>query len=251
MIWLIRAIGIVGIAYLGIGLWMGISGKKFKQIKAEDVRGSDCESSLPNSPPKFVLAMELPKSRCDIASVIGDIINGVPHPNRDEMRHQIRLDTFGFIPAYLLIYVLLGILLMQRGAKWAIYLGVITIICGIAAACFDLLENKRIINAVNLTLGDTKDTTAQLIRTASLWKWALSFMTIGILSSIFFNANRVAPTLANALCAIIGVIFVGVAIIGLCGVWRNYLLEIVIQPLAFGTLLLIALCLYRPQTLLP
>ena len=197
MLWLARGVGTLAALFILVGVLMSLSGldtrHKFEMVeRPEQCPPAPAKDAAPASSNKLpggfeghVIAMELVRSKCDIAAIIGDLTHG----NRAAMRWQLTLDTYLLIPVYWLLYTTLAVLLFQRPSHWARWLGAVVIVCGTAVALLDLAENARIGEALALSLSATTDLMAYAIREASLLKWALSFVTTGVLASIFFLAD--------------------------------------------------------------
>ncbi|GAC1446126.1 MAG: hypothetical protein NVSMB56_02010 [Pyrinomonadaceae bacterium] len=235
---LVKTIGCVGIVLFVVGIVMTFTGasggKRFVPVN-------------PNKSVKnYVMDMELAKSRSDIANIIGDI----GHPNREAMKFQIKLDTFLFIPSYWLLYGLLGLLMVKRGTTWEMWLGVFAIICGTAAAGFDLMENAGIKESLKLGLDAITDQTACHIRFPSLIKWGLSFATVGLLSPLFFTLNRAESACVFYVGLLLGVMYVAASVIGILSLKFNDLMPIAMLLMFVGLLCLIPICLCSPKSLL-
>lgn len=247
MLW-IRAIGVLALLFVVVAVYMETMAKGFTAVQPAQENGP-CNfkaGELPQGLKGRVLAMEMVRSRCDVEAIVGD----VSHANRGVMRGSLKVDTYGFIPVYWLLYVLLGLVLIRRGSHWAMWVGAAAIVCGTGAALFDLAENHRILNLLNLPLSVTTDEMAHAVRKVSLLKWALAFITIGLLSSILFSLNRSPHWLLATPGPIAGVLLIAAAILGLFGLRSNYLLEWAPIPAALGLLYLGFVAGACPQVLL-
>lgn len=145
---------------------------------------------------------------------------------------------YGFIAAYWILFLLLADRLLALVApplggrmEWALLAaGVGAGVAGTAAALWDVVENGRIHEAFTAFRGREEDWMARGIRLAAAWKWALVFVTVLLLSPLFFVAEGVAHWA-------LGGWWVAVAAAGLRGALRRpRLLEWVFPALGLGLL---------------
>lgn len=145
---------------------------------------------------------------------------------------------YGFIAAYWLLFLLLADRLVALARppldgrmEWALLgLGVGAGVAGTAAALCDVVENGRIHEAFTAFRGREEDWMARGIRLAAAWKWALVFITVLLLSALFFASDSPAQWA-------LGGWWVAVAALGLWGaIGRPRLLEWVFPALGLGLL---------------
>jgi hypothetical protein len=130
---------------------------------------------LPNNLNSPVLAMELLHNADDVPRIVG--APGEPYNNRAAMTRLMHVD-FAFIPAYAVLFALVGDLLFHRGGKWR-WGGMLAALLGAAAAVFDILENLAILHVLS---GGQKTP-----RSVSLTKWTLIFMALAVLAPVYLN----------------------------------------------------------------
>jgi hypothetical protein len=119
---------------------------------------------------------------------VDDILSQAPSPDREAMRIKQYLD-FGFIASYAGLFVTLAMLLVWRGS-WGKVAGVAAGFCGLALAAFDVRENVAILGILDVSLERTTAPMMNAIRSASAAKWALSAVTLALLSSYFLADKR-------------------------------------------------------------
>lgn len=239
MLWLIRAIGVISLLFVAIGVWMEIVDRGFTPVTGEP-------ATLPGNFKRRFGAMEFVRSRNDIEKVIGELGDPIRQQDRDTMGYKLGLD-FLFVAAYTLLFIALGVLLAVRPSAWAFWVGIIAAGCGTAAAVADVVENIRILRVLDLPLAQTVDEMAQGIRQAAMVKWFLSFLTIAMLSSAFFLPGRWIswPSL-------IGLFFAASALWGLFNLVMKNEPQMVQSLLiaVIGTLMMIVISLIWPHKLL-
>jgi hypothetical protein len=157
--------------------------------------------------------MELLRSVEDVPQIVG--APGESHNNRADMTHLIHVD-FVFIPSYVALFVLVGVLLFFRGGMWRLG-GIVVALLGAVAAIFDVLENLAILDVLRGGVHTP--------RGVSLVKWALIFIALALLARVYVNITL--PRVRRA----IGLFTAGVcwlaSILGLAGVFfhRDPLVE--------------------------
>jgi hypothetical protein len=107
---------------------------------------------------------------------IDDILGDAPSPDREVMRFKQYLD-FGFIAAYAGLFLVLASLLPGESG-WARMAGATAMVCAIATATFDVLENAAILRILDVPLRFTTPGMINAIRSASTAKWALAALTL-------------------------------------------------------------------------
>jgi patatin-related protein len=143
-----------------------------------------------------------------------------------------------FIAGYWLLFLLLADRVVELAGRqpdgwidWALLAaGVAAGVTGTAAAIMDLVENARIHEAFTAFRGREEDWMARGIRLAAAWKWGLVFVTVLLLSPLFFAGAGVAHW-------VLGAAWVVVAVAGVWSVLRRpRTLEWVFPALAVGLL---------------
>jgi len=115
------------------------------------------------------------------------------------MRFKQRID-FGFIAAYTALFLTLGWLLIRQGG-WGWAAGPAALICAVATALFDVLENRAILRILDVPLFRTQPALINAIRSASAAKWNLAALTLAMLSVFFFRRPGWAVRLVGVLMA--------------------------------------------------
>ncbi len=131
------------------------------------------------SKPRFgdpMLALQFARDVQDIDWILGD----APSPDREVMRVKQYID-FGFIACYTGLFLALAALAIRKG-RWRQVTGIAAGICGLAAGVFDVLENRAILNILDVPLRATTPAMIQAIRTPSTAKWILAGVTVVLLS---------------------------------------------------------------------
>lgn len=143
-----------------------------------------------------------------------------------------------FIAGYWLLFLLLAdrvVGLAGRSLDWwgdwaFLAAGAAAGVTGTAAAIMDLVENARIHEAFTAFKGREEDWMARGIRLAAAWKWGLVFVTVLLLSPLFFAGAGVAHWMLGAAWVVVAA----------AGVWsvlrRPRTLEWVFPALAVGLL---------------
>ncbi len=133
------------------------------------------------SKPRFgdpMMALQFARDVQDIDWILGD----APSPDREVMRVKQYAD-FGFIACYTALFLALGTLVSRKGG-WRQISGIVAGICGLATGIFDVLENRAILNLLDVPLRATTPAMIQAIRGPSTAKWALAGVTVVLLSRI-------------------------------------------------------------------
>lgn len=174
-------------------VFLSLTGKK-SEVKAPDG----------NKSKRPMMALELPEKLDDIKDNVGD----VGDERRAAMLKALALDALLFIPSYTFFFLAMSWLLTQRRFSWALWLGIIAGACGIGAAILDYMENAHIRALLETDLARTTQQMIDSTRYVSLGKWVLSFIAIGLLSSLFLWRRDWIVLLGGlyALTAIVGLI---------------------------------------------
>ncbi len=131
------------------------------------------------SKPRFgdpMLAIQFARDAQDIDWILGD----APSPDREVMRVKQYVD-FGFIACYTALFLALSALAIRKGG-WKQITGIAAGICGVAAGVFDVLENRAILNILDVPLRATTPAMIQAIRGPSTAKWILAGVTVVLLA---------------------------------------------------------------------
>jgi hypothetical protein len=131
------------------------------------------------SKPRFgdpMLALQFARDVQDVDWILGD----APSPDREVMRVKQYVD-FGFITCYTALFIALSALAIRKGG-WKQFTGIAAGICGLAAGVFDVLENRAILNLLDVPLRATTPEMIQAIRGPSTAKWILAGVTVVLLA---------------------------------------------------------------------
>jgi hypothetical protein len=132
------------------------------------------------SKPRFgdpMLALQFARDVQDVDWILGD----APSPDREVMRVKQYVD-FGFIACYVSLCAALGAVAARKGG-WRKVAGIAGGICSLAAGLFDVLENRAILNLLDVPLRATTPAMIQAIREPSTAKWILAGVTVVLLAS--------------------------------------------------------------------
>ncbi len=222
----VRAIGLLALLTLGIITWVQLS-RHFDPKTIADVENAPYKLTRP------VIALEFIQTPEQLKTILGD----KAEHNRQELLDDIHRDYF-FIAAYALLYIALSLLLAHRHQRrWAVYLAWVAAICGIAAAVFDVQENRAIVNLLTAQTPDQQ--TVSTIHLAATVKWALSFFTTAILAVTFYASDGWLLLVGYALRL--------TALLGLIGLWYLWILPWSPLPLLPALLVLIIRGLFQPM----
>lgn len=139
------------------------------------------------SKPRFgdpMLAIQFARDVQDIDWILGD----APSPDREVMRVKQYVD-FGFIACYTGLFLALSALAVRKGG-WRQVTGIAAGICGLAAGMFDVLENRAILNLLDVPLRATTPAMIQAIRGPSTAKWILAGVTVVLLAVSFVRIPK-------------------------------------------------------------
>ncbi|MCU1338947.1 MAG: Patatin [Bryobacterales bacterium] len=138
-------------------------------------------------PPRFgdpMLALQFARDVQDIDWILGD----APSPDREVMRVKQYAD-FAFITCYTALFLALSTLTIRKGG-WRKVVGIIAAICGLVAGLFDVLENRAILNILDLPLRATTPAMIQAIRGPATAKWILAGVTVVLLSAALIRSPK-------------------------------------------------------------
>ena len=140
-----------------------------------------------SKPPRFgdpLLALQFARDVQDIDWILGD----APSPDREVMRVKQYAD-FGFIASYAGLFLALGTLASRKGG-WRRAAGIAAAICGLAAGVFDIIENRAILNLLDVPLRATTPAMIAAIRGPSTAKWVLAGVTVVLLSVSLIKTSK-------------------------------------------------------------
>jgi hypothetical protein len=128
------------------------------------------------------VALQFARDPADVELVLSE------YPSLDRITMQFKqYEDFVFITAYVGLFLTLGTLLTRRGDARSNIAGIAGAICGFAAGVFDVLEDRAILAITYVPMRDTTQNMVNAISRASTAKWALSAVTLGLLSTYFFG----------------------------------------------------------------
>jgi hypothetical protein len=133
-----------------------------------------------------IVALEVARNVDEVDAVLGD----APSPDRETMRLKQYVD-FGFIGCYAALFLALGRLLSRtlppEAPRWVRPVAIAAVVCGIAAAGFDVMENLAILRLLDVDLRHTTQAMVDAIRLPGIAKWSLTFVALALLSSGFLS----------------------------------------------------------------
>lgn len=165
----------------------------------------------PRGIPDPVLGLQMARDVTEVDAVLGD----APSPDREVMRIKQYWD-FAFIASYACLYLALSVWI---GRAWPSgrWIAVVTAMCGLSAAVFDVRENLAILRILDVRLSQTTQPMIDAIRQPSLIKWTLAFLALSILSVFCLWQNQWRMRLVGAVNA-------AAALLGFIGLWTNMLI---------------------------
>ena len=190
-------------------------------------------TDLPNDFKRAGLALQLPRNKEDVIKTIGPENSLI----RKELQANIKLD-FVFILSYTIFLVALSVVLSQVNSPLAKWLAVLAAIFAVGEAAFDFTENCRMLQVLSTPSENITDAAASGIRMASLVKWTLFFLAIGVQSIILLQLRNVY--------SLFGIAMLAAAIIGLVGLRFNQLLALGSVGFAIAVLVLSFVFLFKP-----
>jgi hypothetical protein len=159
---------------------------------------------LPNGFRNPTIALELARTPADVQTIVRD------EAYRHYLRKGIDFD-FLVIGFYSVFYLALALALVERPWAPGLWLGAVAAVCIASAALFDVLENLRLYQVLDLA-GGSPELPARLqdLASATRWKWHQLFLGILLLSVNFFTRER-------RWHAVVGVLFLVTGAIGIHG----------------------------------
>ncbi len=157
-----------------------------------------------------VLAVEFVETGQDLASIAKNA------EWKQRIKDALPLDNRFFIPAYCLIFVLVGAMLAWQGGRLPLVIGLGVCLCVLVAGRFDYVENANTMPG----LDNPSDAAAQTISQASLVKWWLFVTICGLLALALLISG------GNRLVILVGALYLLAAILGAIGLaWNRPLVE--------------------------
>lgn len=230
----VRIVGLLAVLMLAVGIWNSAS-RDFHPSTIKNAARSPFNLS------HQVIAMEFVQTPEQLPVILaGEENNSIDSRNLRAMRAEMRRD-FVFIGCYALLYVAVSLLFARRRCPWAVYMAWVAGVCGVGAAVFDIRENLAILNVLNtLDLNQLVDQQAvNAIHSAAILKWALSFVTAGLLALTFYGLDNWLSFIGYALTL--------TAVSGLAGLLYPPMIAWSFLPMIIGLILLAILALFRPQ----
>jgi hypothetical protein len=116
------------------------------------------------------------------------ILSDAPSQDRETMRIKTYID-YGFIVAYSGLSIALALLLARRRG-WRMAAAIVAGICGVAAGVFDVLENRAILEILDVPLRDTTPDMLHAIRGPSLAKWILAGVAVVVFPAALIRVKK-------------------------------------------------------------
>jgi hypothetical protein len=172
-------------------------------------------------PPRGIMdphvALQMVRSVREVDALLGD----APSADREVMRVKQYID-FAFILAYAALFIVVGIALL-RVSRWALAIGFF----GVMAALHDVMENRDILQIVDIPLSAVTAPMISHLHLMSVIKWMSAAIAMGLLGVFTLSARRWYFRL-------IGAVDLFAAAIILWGVVDNRMLVWAGMPLAAG-----------------
>lgn len=187
---LVRAIGALA------GVMFVLAGVLVVLAVVAIVRGQKPETEIP-------LNLHMPALAITFAP-LSDIQNFLGTERDSDMREQIRKGLqvdYCFIAMYWLLFVGMSVLLAGRSHRWAVWAGVIAVVCATSAAIFDVVENLS--TTVLVDTLDIQQWQVSNVASAGFGKWLLISLATIVLSLVFVRRDWLV--LLAALYLLIGV----------------------------------------------
>ncbi|HXC71740.1 MAG TPA: hypothetical protein VN644_17280 [Pyrinomonadaceae bacterium] len=201
----------------------------------------DCQvvtpTRLPDDYKRAGMALQLSGTREDVLTTLSPQNGQI----RTELQASISMD-FLFILSYTGFLVALSVVLSQVNRPLARWLGPLAAILIVGAAAFDFNENCRMLQVLSLPIDQITDAAASGIRLASLVKWTLLFLTIGVQSIIFLKLMNVY--------SLFGIAMLAAAITGLIGLRFHQLITPASIGFGVAVLVLSFVFLFKPDKFL-
>lgn len=187
------------------------------------------------------LALELARRPGDVEDILNSTVTGEMSAEdrnqaRDAMRETLRkaqIGDFFFITVYTTLLLGLSALLIRQAAigelpLLVIWLGIAAAFCAIATALFDVVENIHILQVLNPSIQPLMPYMVNNVLDAAVRKWALFYLTFGLLSSFFLLRGGWARG--------VGGLFLLTALIGLFGIRAPRAFELAAIPMLLSLL---------------
>ena len=201
----------------------------------------DCQvitpTRLPDDFKRAGMALQLSGTREDVLTTLSPQNGQI----RTELQASISMD-FLFILSYTGFLVALSVVLSQVNRPLARWLGPLAAILIVGAAAFDFTENCRMLQVLSMPIDQITDAAASGIRMASLVKWTLLFLTIGVQSIIFLKLMNVY--------SLFGIAMLAAAITGLIGLRFHQLITPASIGFGVAVLVLSFVFLFKPDKFL-
>lgn len=223
----VRVVGILAFLVIAIVIWNAVVNLQFQPPPKD----------LPGGFQNRGMALQFVSD----SSAVPQILGPEPSVNLPVMRKLILIDYL-FIACYGLLFVTISLLLARRNCPWARYLGLLAVITGLMAAAFDVRENIQMLKVLDCLACNPEQIDVNSVNDAALMKWAMSFVTMGLLAIAFQD-------LANNLARWISISYIVTAAVGAVGLWRHDLLFVAFIPLVIGLGLLVFTAFVYPQKL--
>ena len=201
----------------------------------------DCQvvtpTRLPDDFKRAGMALQLSGTREDVLTTLSPQNGQI----REELQASISMD-FLLILSYTGFLVALSVVLSQVNRPLARWLGPLAAILIVGAAAFDFTENCRMLQVLSMPIDQITDAAASGIRLASLVKWTLLFLTIGVQSIIFLKLMNVY--------SLFGIAMLAAAITGLIGLRFHQLITPASIGFGVAVLVLSFVFLFKPDKFL-
>jgi hypothetical protein len=161
--------------------------------------------------PDPVLALQMAHDLADVDAVLSD----APSLDREVMRIK-QYEDFGFIAGYAALYFVSALLLVRThpALRW---IALVATLAGTAAAALDVTENFAILRILDVPLAATTQGMIDDIHVTAMFKWALGFLALALLSTWFFRDSRRTSR-------VVGAIYLAAALVGAYGLIDNAVL---------------------------
>ncbi len=176
-------------------------------VIVKQVTSPKLETKLPRGLKSPALAIEFAELS-EIEGILGKR-DGDDSPMRKRLRQGLYND-YVFIAMYWLLFAGMSALLAGRSHRWAVWAGVVAVVCATSAAIFDVVENLSI--AALLDAAEIQAGMVRNVASAGFGKWLLVSISTLILSLVFLRRDWFA---------LLGGLYVLVGAIGVYGLLRN------------------------------
>lgn len=189
--------GVLAVVLILLSVWMSFGVSK--------------RTDLPAGFKQPGMALQLSGTKEGVTKIIGPENS----QHRKELRANISKD-FVYIFSYTSFMVALSLVLSQANSPLAKWLGSLAAILVVGAAAFDFVENYCLLQVLSTPSENITDAASSSIRMASLVKWLLFFLAIGVRSIILLQLLNVY--------ALLGVAMLAASIVGIIGLRSHQLL---------------------------